>query len=152
MFIFNNILINFLKEKNKLIERYAGKESGYVTKEDLEEIKDLKPWECLAILDSLRNTDPESCPWCIYRKIFGFRTVSEELHILIRIFNCDNCGYGKRHGICSNEFYNTYDNVRHILNDKHRIINICSVPGMDELFNKTMLKYSKVTEVLKSIK
>ena len=93
-------LIQFVKIKNSIITTIS-----YVTYADKDDVSDIKSWPekvCKEIYkfmtEYFNHNDDDyfgysiyiiTCPWCIY-----YRHIKHGK-------NCDECGYGKRNGICN---------------------------------------------------
>lgn len=125
-------LINYLNDRSNLIKSYTGIED-YINLGDITEVESWSKYKCVKILSKIGGSgDTKNCPWCILN---GFG-------------NCENCGYGKRHGIClrSNSTYRTIcEKIGEInaKNDVKTIDCISSIPGMLLLttsFNWRLLK------------
>ena len=95
-------LINYLKEKNKLFQAEVNREIPVLTNEkDFEEIRswsdDQVEKAYITLYCALNGintaTDADLCPWCA---------------IYYKTNKCQNCGYGKRHGICTADQGSTY--------------------------------------------
>jgi hypothetical protein len=110
-------LIRFLEKKNEIVKEMTG--LSYITKEDIEDIKNWKDknsekaWETIVLnmeMSSFRTSknkivlpnDCFLCPWCII--------YDDE--------DCNNCGYKKRHGDCesANSLYKKICNTKNPAN------------------------------------
>ena len=83
-------IVEFCYWKAKMLKR-----PDYFTKEDEADIRSWD-WEKLVMVVEeieLRN-DSSICPYCI---VFSD--------------DCEECGYGAKHGVCGEDFVNTYSNV-----------------------------------------
>ena len=93
--LYKDKLIKFLELKNELIYKKIG--INYVNKRDIREIKSWEDHECKWIYNIIKNgiflgskdAKGKTCPWCI------------------KYNDCNNCGYGKRYGICI-QFLDSY--------------------------------------------
>jgi len=134
-----NVIINFLKEKKVLIDKYLGRDSEYVTEVDFNEIMNWPLDYCSKVIESLGgslsflDSDPDICPWCIL--------FNNERH------RCIGCQYGMSYGNCkydkdSKYFKTVYDlRIKLIRDNISKIYSpISRVPGMWEL----VLKYNKI--------
>jgi len=97
-----DILIEFMYLKNEKLKYLTGIHN-YFNKSDEEAIKDLGEIECEDIVESIKDsiesgayTDSDICPFCI-------------------VYNCNDCPYGKEHGICSDEFSGFYQ-INYVIN------------------------------------
>jgi len=128
------ILIEFLKEKAKLIDAFLGIKTYYILKEDYCQISKWPLEHHIQAIRDLSNcnlqnfSDSAICPWC-------------SIH-LRKTRNCDYCQYGKYHGDCANpsskyQTLSTEISDRHLLNRSKIETNIgsalISVPGMKAL-------------------
>lgn len=134
MSIFNRLIIEFLKEKNKLINDKFGEDMGYIYDDDIHEVEAWQSWQCVAVLDNLYiRKDLHSCPWCILNIIIGVSGNPK---------NCMVCEYGQRHGKC-NRGGDTYGKITQKGNT-----SICSIPGLVKLILKTLKNYDKILKKL----
>lgn len=142
----NEVIADFLKEKNKLIDdfvghAYLGGLSKYITNNDINEIKNWPVHFKIRFIHQLSTTkeynynvrkDSEICPWC---------SIASE---------CDTCTFGARHKPCyySNSDYNILTSAiekEHIYISKETSpCEIKSIPGMKEL----VLKYGLICDEL----
>lgn len=146
MSILNDILVEFVREKNELINKYICGTSKYVYKSDIEEIKGLPMWMCLKILTKMAETkfdlDVNICPWCLMKE----PTENN---------NCGYCGYGERHLYCDNKL-STYQYITRAIHRMGEIkydhcCSITSIPGMKELVTKTNNKTLAVMAAINRI-
>ena len=93
-------IVEFIIAKNALVSLYT--ELDYITNEDIEEIKSWSEEDCGIVYENMAKhiirsfnrpistsmEDSTTCPWCVY---------SSKIR---RHDNCNECGYGKRNGIC----------------------------------------------------
>ena len=98
-------IVKFLEIKNRII--YSTSNVRYINEEDIEDIKHWSEEDCKKtykyMIEVVNNDDafefyPNSttCPWCIY------------YHFINNNYDkCNECGYGRRHGICD-EPYSKY--------------------------------------------
>jgi len=125
------IIINFLKEKKKLIDVFLGEDSEYIIEEDLSEISEWSLSNCIKTIEVFGNSeeiakygfgDADICPWCIITD------------------KCNECSYGNRHGICADK--STYMNLCDRIAPKleglgYNTYSIMSaIPNMDPLVKR----------------
>lgn len=124
---YKELLIDYLKKKDKLILDLTS--IPLVFHEDLQEIEN--SWSegtCESTLDamSIFNGDAGICPWCC-------------------VYECWNCNYGRRHGICTMVGSN-YRNIVNWLKNEYNIPNISKIPTMRSLVHDTNTLYEDLTE------
>lgn len=97
-------LEGFILRKGKIIKELTG--IDYITDEDKEEMREWTDPNILTIVHNFykESSDMSICPWCI---LSGYITCSYYEKTKV----CQNCGYGKRHGICWKEDGNTYSEI-----------------------------------------
>ena len=109
-------LIKFIQLKNEIIEKETG--IKYIEQEDIDNIKKWDDIICKKIYINLTNSiinlresglSEDTCIWCIK-------------NYLNRIYDCDNCEYKIKHGLCdeNESTYQKYaiDNVIKLLSNK----------------------------------
>lgn len=137
-----DLIIYFLKEKNRLINDYMGKEADYIKVSDICEISNV--WllsECIKVIEDFSTidfrtvTDVSICPWCICNES-----------------NCSKCGYGLRNGKCKTS-KSVYSQIIKDLGCRRLgDINIYNVPGIHELVRDTVEKSKELLRKLSGLK
>jgi len=112
---YKEIIINFMKEKNKIIKKHT--KMSLLNKADYDELSTWSEYEFSVIAYKLQNTSRGTCPWCMNTR-----------------FKCDECGYGRRHGICV--YYRSRFCTISTIMAVHALC-IPDLPDMQALVNKT---------------
>ena len=98
-------IIKFLQLKNAIIERETG--INYIVPADIEDIESWSDMQCNLTYEymyyeitrqQVYGLGYATCVWCIFYKEDG----------------CKDCGYGKRHKLCSDDdsLYNSYKTTK----------------------------------------
>lgn len=124
-----SVIIEFLKEKNKLINNYLGYNIDYIGIGDIVEVKNWPLSDCIKVIEHFANVDFKTagdvalCPWCV-----------------INDRDCCNCGYGQRNGICNISTNSAYNKTIESIRDRRielkqdaRWSSIINIPAMSEL-------------------
>lgn len=128
---YKRIVLDFMREKNRIIRKLTG--LVIATKRDLAEIE--TEWaesQCEEILAELRfDSDSDCCPWCIPRLTVPYH----------RVF-CGDCKYAKRNGSCD-KLSSRYKAIRSRLMNKTDYICIAEIPEIQKLVAYTRIEYIK---------
>lgn len=95
-------IINFLKAKQKWLQKTTFRKIKYINKKD---IHDIHLWDTdksfkiiSAMLHKSKAFNADTCPFCFY-------------HIVV----CETCTYGKHHGTCSSNVKNPWKKYKDLL-------------------------------------
>jgi len=121
--MYKELLLDFMRMKSIIVESFTS--IPCFTELDYEEVKKWPESICKSLFIDFGHGDVWSCPWCLLTDV------------------CKFCGYGKRHGICIDEYDSLY---QHQLRNVEMIgyTHISSLPGMSELIELTLKEYRKL--------
>lgn len=128
-------LVEFMKVKsNILIEMYETKATlNFFTHKDADAIKNWDDEKAVGVLNYMNtitfDDDGDFCPFCI-------------MH-----YHCEECEYGKNHGICSLDTSNTYDETRSLFGES--ILEFIDIYDMMDLKQILTKGYQKIKDLQK---
>ena len=120
---YNDLLLEFMREKHKLIKTATGVE--YLYPEDIEWLKNLDEKFCKMFFTNLnegRSIDTQICPWCIMFKS-----------------DCTRCTYALSHEPCTADENSTYEEITCRTEG-----TIASIPGVENLVEKYCIKANEL--------
>jgi hypothetical protein len=129
---YKEIIINFMLKKDAIIKKHTG--IDLVDQNDLDELTSWTETTHTTIALNFSWIPSGMCPWCIINKYVA------------SVSDCEECGYGKRHGICGSR-YSRFDRIIDSIALSHG--SLYDLPGMTNLILNTIQeiidKYKEVT-------
>lgn len=127
---YNDMLIEFMTEKNRIVKRITG--LLIATKPDMDELRSWSEDACRAALSSIAGypfySDGKACPWCA-------------------VVGCGDCGYAKRNGECNNNYCNCnsrYDRITKRIRERTDSAYVNQLIGMGELLLSIQRKFRSI--------